>query len=214
MTKKPNGARGSGKHRVVLRSSARRAARRTSRARGASDVPAAKPSTPTPPATILRAPGAEEAEILGQLASDVASIALGFAVVAKRASNETTAEAAGTLEMVHGAIAGEVARVALSRGGSAPRIKASCGDRLRWEWLASSSRWLEGGPEARLLAECERLAQSAMALALTAVAVLPAELRHVVAALATARAASASLVREGHLGSAAERRGTAAFAGV
>lgn len=212
MTKKTSGARVPGKHRVVLCSAARRDARRAARARRSADVSPWIAPTRSPEPTrseIVASPGPET---LTQLASDVASIALGFAVVAKRASNATIAEGARTLEMVHGAIAGEVARVALSRGGSAPRTKASCGDRLRWEWLASSSRWLDGGrSETRLLDECERLAQMAMA---SAAAALPANMRHVVASLAAARTTLACLIRAGHRGSATEHQGTAVFAAV
>lgn len=100
-------------------------------------------------------------ETLARLARVSTSLSVGFGVLAKTAHGERVAQKSAALAAAHRAIADEIAAVAVTLGVGVPRVRSTCGDRLRWEWLASSARLLDGAPDVRLLAECARLAREA-----------------------------------------------------
>lgn len=98
---------------------------------------------------------------LGPLAVACSNVALGYAVTAKHAGDEHVADHAVMLADAYRSLSAHIAGLALSLGGMPPRTKATCGERLRWEWLASSARLLDGAPDERLLAECARAREAA-----------------------------------------------------
>jgi hypothetical protein len=142
--------------RSVLRSAHRRSREklRAFAARGRSVPSAAAPAVAAP----LR-------DALARLAAVSSNLSVGFAVIAKTTHDAHLARESGSLAAAHRAIAEEVAAVAATAGISVPRVRSTCGERLRWEWLASSARLLDGTPELRLLGECARLQREASAIA-------------------------------------------------
>jgi hypothetical protein len=94
-------------------------------------------------------------------------------------------------------LAAHIAGLALSLGNVPPRTRSTCRERLRWEWLASSARLLDGAPERRLLAECavsERDAdRAASGLRTDAAVELHPAMRQIHATLGRARNASVRL---------------------
>lgn len=108
-----------------------------------------------------RDPGRASVVDLGPLAVACASLALGYAVTAKYARDEQVADHATMLADTYRSLSAHLSGLALSFGGARPRAKATCGERLRWEWLASSARLMDGAPDRRLLAECAQVQEAA-----------------------------------------------------
>jgi hypothetical protein len=105
------------------------------------------------------------ADLLPRLAMLSVKLHVGFGVLAKYAHDADLATEAGALAAAHRAIADEVVELALSLGIETPRIKSTCGERLRWEWLVSSARLTDGAPDSQLIAECTRLQREVAAAA-------------------------------------------------
>jgi hypothetical protein len=82
-----------------------------------------------------------------RIATDVVALAAGFDVWSRHVTDEATSGAARSVAQAYGAIARSLA-------GGATRT----GDRLRWEWLASTAALLDGAPHARIGAEVDRFA--------------------------------------------------------
>jgi hypothetical protein len=78
-------------------------------------------------------------------------------VTARSTRRDTFAEEATWLASLHRSLAEEIAVTVGASGATPPRTKPTCGERLRWEWLASAGRLMDGVPEVRLLAECARI---------------------------------------------------------
>lgn len=134
---------------------------------------------------------------LGPLAVACANLALGYSVTAKHARDVYVADHATMLADAYRSLAAHVVGLALSLGHTPPRTKSTCGERLRWEWLASSARLLDGAPEERLLAECARTQlaadRAAAAVHTDAAVKLHPAMRQIHATLVRARNASARL---------------------
>lgn len=156
---------------------------------------AASPSSPP-----AHAPRLEEIRLeLAPLAVACSNLALGYAVTAKHARDEHVADHAVMLADAYRSLSAHIAGLALSLGSTPPRTKATCGERLRWEWLASSARLLDGAPDERLLAECARAREAADAATAElqqdpAVQMHPA-MRQIHATLVRARNAAVRLAR-------------------
>lgn len=154
------------------------------------------------PSSGAPAPSSRADEIrpeLGPLAVACANLALGYAVTAKHAHDEHVADHAVMLADAYRSLSAHIAGLALSLGSTPPRTKATCGERLRWEWLASSARLLDGAPDERLLAECLRAQQVADAATAelqedAAVGIHPA-MRQIHATLVRSRNAAVRLAR-------------------
>ena len=127
-----------------------------------------------------------------RLAITSANLAAGYAVTARHASDEGLVAECLSLASLHRAVASDVASLLASAGAPPPRIITTCGERLRWEWLASSARLIDGVAENRLLAECARIrgeADVAAVVLLRAGAEMPTALRRIL---------DARLVERGH----------------
>ena len=96
-----------------------------------------------------------------RLAITSSNLAVGYAVTARHASDEGLVAECVSLASLHRAVASELASLLASAGAPPPRIITTCGERLRWEWLASSARLIDGASESRLLAECARIRSEA-----------------------------------------------------
>jgi hypothetical protein len=131
---------------------------------------------------------------LVRLAVVCARLQAGFGSLAKHAGVTAIADEAASLAAAHGAIADEVGLIASTLGIDMPRLKATCGERLRWEWLASSARLTDGSPEPRLLAECTRLQDEAVSLDRDAAALSPIAMRQIRMALERMRASAERLI--------------------
>lgn len=119
---------------------------------------------------------------MARLAISSANLAAGYGVTARHSSDERLVAECVALASLHGAVASDLASLLASRGAPPPRVTMTCGERLRWEWLASSARLIDGAAESRLLAECARIrgeADDAAAVLLRAGAEMPTELRRI-----------------------------------
>jgi hypothetical protein len=117
------------------------------------------------PSAAAAAVAAAIGDALGRLAAVSSNLAVGFGVIAKTTRDAHLARECASLAAAHRAIAEEVAAVAATLGISVPSVRSTCGERLRWEWLASSARLLDGTAELRLVGECARLQREASELA-------------------------------------------------
>lgn len=120
-----------------------------------------------------------------RLAITSSNLAVGYAVTARHASDEGLVAECVSLASLHRAVASELASLLASAGAPPPRIITTCGERLRWEWLASSARLIDGASESRLLAECARIrseADDAAAESARSDVELPSPLRRILAA--------------------------------
>jgi hypothetical protein len=88
--------------------------------------------------------------------------ATGFELCARRTREPSTAVAAKSAAKNLRAVLEAVLDAAAFHRVEAPP-RARTGERLRWEWLASTAAVVDGGePSARLLAECARVLGSAL----------------------------------------------------
>jgi hypothetical protein len=95
------------------------------------------------------------------LASACTSAATGFELLVRRTREPSIAAAAtGAAAHLRSVAAAAVADAA-SRGLDA-RPRARTGDRLRWEWLASTASVLDGTADQRILEECARVLGDAL----------------------------------------------------
>jgi hypothetical protein len=97
------------------------------------------------------------------LVSVAASAVIGYDLCARRTRDKTIAVAADNAaaslrSLVQATI--EIARSLQTNAG--PRART--GERLRWEWLASTAMVVDGAAEGRLLSECARILGDAVAL--------------------------------------------------
>jgi hypothetical protein len=92
-----------------------------------------------------------------RLALASSNLALGYAVTARHAHDEHLAAECTALADLHRMVARDLATLVALSGARPPRVTSTCGERLRWEWLASSARLIDGTAEGRLLAECARI---------------------------------------------------------
>jgi len=143
-----------------------------------------------------RAPGTPLAArtwgAITRLAITSSNLAVGYAVTARHAADEGLVAECVSLASLHRAVASELASLLASAGAPPPRIITTCGERLRWEWLASSARLIDGASESRLLAECARIrgeADDAAAELVRSDAELPSALRRILAARLVERVA-------------------------
>ncbi|HVH45686.1 MAG TPA: hypothetical protein VM925_25200 [Labilithrix sp.] len=82
--------------------------------------------------------------------------AVGFELCARRTQDHTIAVAARSAAAFLRQLCSAVLVASADRGISA-RSRGRTGDRLRWEWLASTATILDGKPDHRLLSECARI---------------------------------------------------------
>ena len=186
-----------GMRRSVLRSACRRStgARIAGRPRSASgktgvSATAERSTSPVSPALVVA---------LEHLVADCSRLATGYGMCARRGRDPDVMDVAGSLSTLHRAVADELAAFLAASGASMPRTKSTCSERLRWEWLASTGRLMNGAPEHPLLAECARIERAAeghvVALRDEASNLDLPELRQLVTLLQRARAASLRLER-------------------
>jgi len=172
--------------RSVLRAAHRRA--RAWKRSGAH--PSADRGAPTAPVVI-------DVDSLRRLVAMSANIAAGFAACAKHARSAAASETATALSATHADLASELAALLASFGAPAAR-RVATGERLRWEWLASTGGLVDHAPEKRVLAECVRLQREAVDLTLTlrraATGPLAAKLRHLALAGEEARSEAERLL--------------------
>jgi hypothetical protein len=97
-----------------------------------------------------------------KVAQACAALAAGLDVWAKHLDDAAARAAARDLALEHRALVPLLASEtgAFAGAAAAAFVPRTC-DRLRWEWLASTSALLDGAPDARLLAECARLVDDA-----------------------------------------------------
>ncbi|MDF2696017.1 MAG: hypothetical protein K0S65_4400 [Labilithrix sp.] len=104
---------------------------------------------------------------LGKQLSDVAltivsacsGAAVGFDLCAQRTKDETIAVAARSAAVFLRALVDATVEAAWFHGLDV-RPRTRMGDRLRWEWLASTATVVDGGAESRLFSECARMLAS------------------------------------------------------
>jgi len=84
------------------------------------------------------------------------SAAGGFDLCAQRTQEETIAVAARNAAAFLRSLSEATIATAAALGVHA-RPRARTGDRLRWEWLASTGAIVDGAPDRRLLSECARI---------------------------------------------------------
>ena len=134
---------------------------------------------------------------LQQLVIGCAQLATGYELCARRAREIRVADVGGSLSTLYRAVTHELAAFLVTSGASVPRTKPTCSERLRWEWLASTGRLIDGAPERQVLIECARIenavAPYVAALGDRAVMLDLEGLRQVVTLLERAHAASARL---------------------
>jgi hypothetical protein len=118
-----------------------------------------------------------------RIASACHAAAFGYVLAERRAHDVNVALAARQAGAFATSIAESIAR------SHRIRLRIRTGDRLRWEWLASSAAMLDGKPTFRLLRECARLLGDALADAADA----PPSARPYVQKLRMASAEAASL---------------------
>lgn len=131
-------------------------------------------------ASALPADAARLATDMVRLAVASSTLAVGYAVTARHTLDEHLAAKCSALAGLHRVIAADLAMLIALSGALPPRVTSTCGERLRWEWLASSARLIDGAAEDRLLAECARIqheADDAAALVERCGARLPAGVR-------------------------------------
>jgi len=128
-----------------------------------------------------------------RIASACHAAAFGYALAARHAEDVNVALAARQA----GSFAKAIADALAAAHGVSLRLRT--GDRLRWEWLASTSAMLDGQATVRLLRECARMLRESLADASDA----PAAVRPFVQKLRLASAEAASLAllapREHHV---------------
>jgi len=189
---------------TVLRSAARRSPSRSSRssrptrrsARAHALAPASAPAPVLAPAP-APAPPLALAPALQALVSACARLATGYDLCARRSRDVRVADVSGSLATLYRAVTDELAAFLASSGASVPRTKSTCSERLRWEWLASTGRLMDGSPERQVVLECVRIEDS-VAPQVVALCDLVRKLHHeqlrqVATLLERARAASARL---------------------
>ncbi|MDB4934127.1 MAG: hypothetical protein JWP87_1099 [Labilithrix sp.] len=178
----------------VLRSASRRAPASKGPARARRRVAFA--AAPAPSIDSIAAP---TLDLLRRVAAASSSLALGFEVTARNAREERFAEETAWLAALHRSLSEEIAAAVGSAGLAPPRTKPTCGERLRWEWLASAGRLIDGASDARLVAECARIQREADGAAASLIddplARAAPTLRRMLAALERVRAAGARVAR-------------------
>jgi hypothetical protein len=100
------------------------------------------------------------ADALRRLASGCAAAAVGFEACAKHAVDDQLRFAVQGLAIDLRTAADRADTLGAAFGVERRRGPRTC-ERLRWEWLASSGKLLDGAPDARLLVESERLLDAA-----------------------------------------------------
>ena len=137
-------------------------------------------------------------EDVNRLAAACSSLAHGFAVLSRGLDDAASADRALAIASVHAEVAAMVGSIATTVGLVTPRTKATCGERLRWEWLASSARLTDGASQKRLFDECWRLQQDAAALTVrmdgAAIPTVKRAVRQICAALGRMRIAASKLL--------------------
>lgn len=125
------------------------------------------------PEALLAVPsGAAQASVARAIEA-CGALGVGFAALVRHVRTDASMAVARDFEHAQRGSLADL-QTLLGSGGPAPR-RAGMGERLRWEWLASTGALLDGNPERRLLAECHRLAS----LAVDAVRRLAADLHAV-----------------------------------
>jgi hypothetical protein len=90
-----------------------------------------------------------------------ASAAMGFELLAERTRDGAIGVAArNAAACLRGVIAGAV--TAAEAYGVDARPRHRTGERLRWEWLASTATVVDGAADERILAECARILAAAV----------------------------------------------------
>ena len=149
----------------VLRSASRRSTRSVrSSTRRSSPAPAlalaSAPALALAPALASApapAPALALASSLQPLVVACARLATGYDLCARRARDIRVADVAGSLSTLYRAVTDELAAFLAAFGASVPRTKSTCSERLRWEWLASTGRLMDGSPERQVVLECLRI---------------------------------------------------------
>lgn len=96
------------------------------------------------------------------IASVCHTVAAGFDLCVRRTRDERIAVASRNAAAFLRALF-EFTVAAAAEQGIDARPRARTGDRLRWEWLASTATVVDGNPDARLLSECARMLADAVA---------------------------------------------------
>jgi len=149
----------------VLRSSSRRSTSARSDRRFARRATAlAVARTPVSAPALVPVVSAALAASVQGLVVACARLATGYELCARRARELHVADVAGSLSTLHRAVTDELASFLAASGASVPRTKPTCSERLRWEWLASTGRLVDGAPERQVLIECARIEEGVAAL--------------------------------------------------
>jgi hypothetical protein len=95
------------------------------------------------------------------MAAACSSAATGFELLVRRTRERSIAAAAKGAAAHLRSVAEAAVAEAAARGLDA-RLRARTGDRLRWEWLASTASVVDGSPDERVLEECARVLGDAL----------------------------------------------------
>lgn len=110
----------------------------------------------TPAEMITRSDPGKLPDAARAMVSACDAAAAGFDLCARRTDDETIAVAARSAAGCVRALSDATVSAARALGIDA-RPRARTGDRLRWEWLASTATVVDGSADGRLLAECARI---------------------------------------------------------
>lgn len=132
---------------------------------GESDDEAASASRGPAPRAPARGPSRRAlADTARSVVEACSSAITGLELCARRARDEATVVASASAADFLRALLAATGAVAAERGLDVePRPRT--GDRLRWEWLASTATAVDGAPEGRLLSECARVLSEALTAA-------------------------------------------------
>jgi hypothetical protein len=104
----------------------------------------------------VRAPSKALAETALAITTAGMAAVAGFELCARKTRDETIAVAAkSAAEFLRGLVDSTIEAAAAYGLDASPHART--GDRLRWEWLASTAAVVDGSPDARLLSECSRI---------------------------------------------------------
>jgi len=93
---------------------------------------------------------------LGTITRALAGALTGYALCGRRTTDPTVAVAVNNAAASASALLDAIVRETAAHGvDAAPRTRM--GDRLRWEWLASTGSVMDGAVEMRILTECARV---------------------------------------------------------
>jgi hypothetical protein len=147
---------------------------------------------------ITPSPAGKLADVVFSIAAACSGAIVGFDLCARRTRDETIAVAARCAAAFLRALLDATVEAAWFHGIEV-RPRPRTGERMRWEWLASTATVVDGSTERRLLAECARILTEVDASAADALGDAIAARLRVASAEAYSLAAAAEQARERRL---------------